>query len=160
MSDQALPSQPIGHIEHDMLSVSVPAVIDAAACSMDTDRLLLDQHHQHCIVIKHAMEDLSLLVRNDLLLVLLPSLPSAVVDAPDGLIVKTDDGIFSRLDIARVCRSILLVIEQGLLGLESEVGSTYSGEFVIDITDSQVVDFLLVTLPIMTEAFLKRRTKG
>ena len=106
------------------------------------------------------MEDLSLLVRNDLLLVLLPSLPSAVVDAPDGLIVKTDDGIFSRLDIARVCRSILLVIEQGLLGLESEVGSTYSGEFVIDITDSQVVDFLLVTLPIMTEAFLKRRTRG
>jgi hypothetical protein len=55
---------------------------------------------------------------------------------------------------------MLLVIEQGLLGIDSELGSTRSSDSVIDITDSQVVDFLLVTLPIMTEAFLKRRTRG
>lgn len=145
-----------------MLSVPEPVtVIDEVAAyrDYDADRLLLDHHH-HGVVIKHAMEDLSQLVRNGLLLALLPSLPSAAIDAPDGLIVKTDDGIFSRLDIARVCRNMLLVIEQGLLGLDSELGSTRSSDSVIDITDSQVVDFLLVTLPIMTEAFLKRRTRG
>jgi len=117
------------------------------------ERLLYDN-------IKRAMEELSLLVRVDLLLVLLPSLPSTAIVAPDGLVVKTADGIFRRLDIARVCRSMLLIVEQGFLGLDPELGSTHSGGSVIDITDSQVLDFLLVTLPILTEAFLKRRTRG
>ena len=126
---------------------------------------LSDIKSQHSIY--SIIQGLDYIVKNQLILVLLPILPQSIhtstfIDTNETLNPMIENNSKYIVDVTNLYKDITYVLQYGFLAQSSlsplSYNSSQSNDRFIDINDVNIIRFLKVTLPSLIEAILKRKT--